>query len=174
MKMRIFCALMALMLAVAPAMAEGGLIAALGTPEPVSAEYEADGLRIVLPAGLKILEGDELETYEAVLNPDGDGAARTILAAVDAERGAALILAGMDSELDCLDAARNAADAMTGDPDAAVEAEFGENRAAAFSCAIGEQTYSLYYLSDGERLIIAGAIGLEQNEIDEMLAELRF
>ena len=174
MKKQFLCALMALMLAIAPAMAEGGLVAALGTPEPVPAEFEADGLQIVLPLGMIILEGDALAAHETAVQLDYPEAARTILAAVDAQRGAALILAEADSEQDCLDAARSTAEALTGDPDAAEEVEFGENRAAAFTCELDEQTYSLYYLSDGSRLIIIAALGLEQDEIDEMLSELRF
>ena len=174
MKKHLLCALMVLMLATAPAMAEGGLLAALGTPEPAPAEFEADGLQIALPIGLEILEGEALEAHEAAVQLDYPEAARTILAAADAERGAALILAETDSELDCLEAAQNAAEALTGDPDAAEEAEFGENRAASFTCEIGEQTYELYFLSDGSRLIVIGAIGLEQDAIDEMLTGLRF
>ena len=173
MKKYFLCALMALTLAMAPAMAEGGLVAALGTPEPVPAEFEADGLQIVLPLGMEILE-DAPEAPDAAVLPDDSGMARMILAATDEQRGAALILAEADSEQNCLDAARSAAEALTGDPDAAEEAEFGENRAAVFTCEIEEQTCALYYFSDGSRLIVVGAIGLEQDEIDEMLSGLRF
>ena len=174
MKRRFLCALIALTLAAAPAQAQGGLISAIVSAAPVRGAFEADGLSITLPAGLEALEGEDLEAYEAAAQFDYPDAARTILAAVNAERSASLILAEAETELDCLDAAREAAEALISDPEAAAEVEFGENRAAAFACAIGEQTYRLYYLSNGERLLIVGVSGVEQREIDEMLTGLSF
>ena len=174
MKRRFFCALTALLLAAAPAVAEGGLISAIVSAAPVSAQYEADGLSLTLPTGLEILEGVEFEAYAAAVRFDYPETAHTILAAVNAEHSAALIVAEAETDLDCLDAAREAAEKLISDPEAATEEEFGENRAAAFACAIGEQTYRLYYLSDGERLLIVGVSGVEQAEINEMLTGLSF
>ena len=174
MKKRFFCALLALLLTAAPAMAEGGLIRALATPEPLSAMFESDGLRLTLPAGLVILEGSALEGYEAAAQFDYPEAAHTILAAVDDQCTAALIVAEAESDMDCLLAAQEAAEALIGDPDAASEADYGKNRAAGFACAIGEQSYRLYYLSDGARLLIIGVSGLDEDVIEEMLTELRF
>ena len=181
MKRRFLCALTALMLAVVPALAESGLISALetSTPAPTGATsgtgITLDGLTLLsFPSKLTILEGEALEAYEAAVQADLPDAAHTLLAAVDTESGAAIIISEMESELDPLDAAREAAEALISDPDAASEQEFGENRAATFACAIGEQTYRLFYLSDGERLLMVGASGLEQDTIDEILTGLTF
>lgn len=199
MKTRFLCALTALMLIAAPALAEGeptpapaktakitpaptaetaaptiALVTPTPSPAPAGTTFEADGVRLILPEGLKPLEGELLEAYEAAPQADYPDTAETILAAVDAERGAALTLARAVSDKDCLDAAREAAEVLIGNPDAAAEEEFGANRAASFACAIGEQTYRLYYLSDGAHLLIVGASGLEQSEIDQALASLEF
>ena len=174
MKRRFLCALTALALAAAPAMAEGGLVSAVVSASPVRAEFEEDGLSLTLPAGLEVLRGEEFDAYEAAAWFDYPETARTILAAVDANRGAALVIAEAESDLDCLDAAREAAETLISDPEAATEETFGENRAAAFACAIGDQTYRLYYLSDGARLLIVGVSGVDQGAIDNMLTGLSF
>lgn len=199
MKRRFLCALMALMLTAVPALAESdstlaptetvavtptptaetaaptiAMVTPTPSPVPAGTVFEADGLRLTLPEGLEPLEGEMLAAYEAALQADYPETAETILAAVDAERGAALTLAQAESDKDCLDAAREAAEVLIGNPDAAAEEEFGETRAATFACAIGEQTYRLYYLSDGARLLIVGASGLEQSEIEQMLTTLEF
>ena len=176
MKKRFLCALTALLLIATPALAEGGLISALATPtpEPVGMELEFDGLRLTLPAGLEPLEGDMLEAYEAAVQSDYPETANTILAAVDPQSGAALLLAEIESEVDCLDAARDAAESLIGDPDMASEKTCGASRCASFSCAIEEQIFHMYYLSDGERLLIVSASGLEQSVIEDLLAGFQF
>ena len=170
MKRRFLCALAVLTLAALPAHAEGGLVSALATSAPAAVEFETGGLRVSLPSGFEILEGDALAAYEAALQADYPDSAKTILAAMDAERGAAAVFAEIESDTDCLDAAKEAAETLIGDAEAAKEAQFGENRCAAFACAIGEQIFRLYYLSDGSRLIVAGFSGLEQAEMEEILA----
>ena len=181
--MKIGTRMIALLLAAAPALAEsGGLVDALATPTPTPApsptpapvEYKRNGLRIALPIGLEPVEDAALEDYEAAVQADYPGAARTILVATDAEDEAALILAEVESGADYMDAAREAAEALIGNPDAPKELECGENRCAYFACAIEEQTFRLYFLSDGERVLIAAASGLKRGEVEAMLAELRF
>ena len=176
MKKRFLCALIALMMIAMPALAEGGLVSALesSTPEPAGTEFERDGLRLTLPAGLELLEGEILEAYDAAVQFDYPDAAQTILAAVDVENGAALLLAEAESDADCLNAARDAAETLIGNPDIAKEKDCGENHCAYFACAIGEQTFRLYFLSDGERLLIVSASGLKGAEVEDMLAELEF
>ena len=44
----------------------------------------------------------------------------------------------------------------------------------AFACAIGEQNYALYFLSNGAQLLVAGFSGLEESEISAILGSLRF
>lgn len=173
MKRRILCALTALLLIAVPALAESKSTSAPNTPSPAGTKFSKDGVSLTLPAGLEILEGDALEAYDAAAQADYPDTARTILAAVDPD-GAAVVLFEAESEVEALEAASDAANALISDPDAAGEVEFGRNKAAAFACAIGEQTYRLYFFSDGERLLIAGISGLEQDEIDEMLTGLKF
>lgn len=186
MKRRFLCALIALMLIALPAMAEGGLNSALATPEPATPASETPtpapagvdvtrgDLQITLPAGMEVLEGEALEGYDTALQLDYPETAETVLAAVDAEREAMVIIAEIDSDMDCLDAAREAAEQLIGSPENAKERTFGENRCAYFLCAIGEQTFRLYYLSDGARLRIVGTSGLQRGEAEDMLAGLRF
>ena len=176
MRMRFFCALTALLLIVTPALAESGLISALATPTPAPAgvEFARDGLRLTLPAGMELLEGEILEAYEAAVQFDYPDTATTVLVAVDSESEAALLLAEIETDADCLDAAREAAESLIGDAELAKEKQCGENRCAHFSCAIGDQTFRLYYLSDGERLLIVSASGIRQAEIEAMLAGLGF
>ena len=176
MKKHFLCALIALMMIAMPALAEGGLVSALesSAPEPTGTEFARDGLRLTLPAGLELLEGEILEAYEAAVQFDYPDAAQTILAAVDVENGAALLLAEAESDADCLDAARDAAETLIGNPDIAKEKDCGKNHCAYFACAIGEQTFRLYFLSDGERLLIVSASGLKGAEVEDMLAELEF
>ena len=197
MKRRFFCALIALMLAALPALAEGGLISALSTstpaavtstpepatptpvpatptPAPAGVEFARGSLRVTLPYGMEVLEGEALEGYEAAVQIDYPITAQTILAAMDAERGAAVLIAEAATDMDCLSAARAAAESLIGNPDHAKEREFGGNRCAYFLCAIGQQIFRLYYLSDGERLLIVSASGLRQSEAEAMLAGLRF
>ena len=177
MKKCLMCALLALLLVTATAHAEGGLISALATstpepsptPAPTGLELESDGLRLTLPSGFEALDEEALETYDAAAGSDYPDAAQTILAAADAERGAMLIIAAVDSQQDCLEAAREAADALLGNPDEAAEETYGDNRAGVFACAIGEQAFRLHYISDGQRLYIIGTTGLEPEEIAEML-----
>ena len=181
MKRRIFCALIALMLTALPALAEGGLISALSTPAPATptpapsgVEFTRGSLHITLPAGLEILDDAALEGYEAAVQLDYPDTADTILVAADMENGAVLILAEIKTDVDCLNAAQAAAEALIGNPEHAKERQLGENRCAYFLCAIGQQAFRLYYLSDGERLLIVSSSGLRRNEVEDMLTGMRF
>lgn len=142
------------------------------TPEPTPAPvvFDGDGLKLTLPHGFEIVQSDVMAGFEAALHADYPDAAQTLFAAADAEREAAVIAAFVESDAESLDAAREAADALLGDPEAISEVQFGENRFVYFACAIGERGYHLYYFSDGARLFILGISGLESAEIEEMLA----
>lgn len=173
-----------LSLAALPALAEGGLVQALATPAPTAAptaapestpagpEFTGGGLRLTLPEGFEILAGEELAAYEAAVQFDFPGAAQTLFAAADPKRGASLVLVAFESEASCLDAAREAAQALVGDPDAAEELQIGETPAAQFDCAVGGQRFRLRYLSDGGRILVLGASGLEGAELDAVLGTL--
>lgn len=151
----------------------GGLIEALATPAPAIADVRGE-FRMKLPQGFAPLEGEALAGYEAAVLRDYPNAAQTLLAAANDDRSAALLVAAIDSGVDCLDAAREAAGALLKYPDAARELRFGANRCAGFGCTIGEQAYHLYFFSDGARVFLVAVSGLESEETERMLAGLRF
>ena len=179
-----------LALAAVPVQAEGSLISALSSPAateapatpsaapsptaaPAGEEFVHGTLRLTPPAGMKLLEGDALAAYEAAAQFDFPGAAETILAATDPARGAALTVVSIDSGADCLSAAREAAEALTGSTGAVEEATIGENACARFAWAMEDQSYRLCYLSDGARLIAVCTSGLDPAEEEALLAGLR-
>lgn len=159
-------------LAQTPAPTLAPLLTISPTPEPTPAPvvFEGDGMKLTLPQGFELLEGDAKAGFEAALQGDYPNAAQTLFAAMDVSHEAAVMAAFVDSEEDSHDAAREAADALLGDPDAVSDVQFGENRFASFACAIGERGYHLYYFSDGARLFILGISGLERAQIEEILS----
>ncbi len=146
---------------------------ALGAPTLAAAECSDGEFQMRLPRGLEPLDGEEMAGYEAAVLSDYPGAAQTLLAAASADRSAALLVAAIDSDAGCLEAAREAAGALLGYPDAARELRFGANRCAGFGCAIGAQAYRLYFFSGGAQLILIAATGLEAEDVEAMLAGLR-
>lgn len=141
---------------------------------PTGAVFSGEDLTVTLPAGLEPMEDAELEGYAAAVQSDYPDAARIVLAAVDAEAGAAVSFSIAESAMDASTAAREAAERILGSADGVAEIQYGDHSCAAFACAIGEQTYTLYLLSDGARLLIVGTSGLEEAEIAAMLTGLRF
>lgn len=138
------------------------------------AELHQAEFHLKLPSELKPLEGEELAGYEAAVRGDLPCEAQTLLAAANKQRDAALLIAAVDSKADCLQVAREAANSLLRYPGAAREYRFGANRCAGFGCAIGEQSYHLYFLSDGARCLIVAVSGVESKEAERMLAGLRF
>lgn len=174
MKRAFLWTLIALVFCALPGKAEGELIAA-PTPSGLELqEFSGEGVELVLPEGFQLLEGEALAGYDAAVQAEYPNVARTLFAAVDENHGAALILAAAESDLDCLVAARQAAEELLGNSEAAEEKQFGGNRCGTFACAIGDQAYHLYYFSDGKRILTFGASGLEVGEIEELLKTLEF
>lgn len=186
MKKRFLCILLAaMMLALPSALAEGGLtgaVEAAQATQPVapdaalpSAEvYAVEGVRLILPEGFAPVEGDALAGYTTAADFDYPGAGRTLLAAVDAQRGAALTVARVDSDMDPLDAARDAAQHLANDPDAAQTATFGENECAQFTYDLDGAPCTLSYLSDGDHLYAVATSGLTDAETASLLSSLEF
>ena len=174
MKGRFLCALLLAALLTAPALAAGGLTSALDAAASVGEEFSADGVTLTLPAGMEVLAGDELAAYEAAVQFDYPDAAKTILAAFDPERGAALVLACAETEAAPLDAAKEAAEALGGDPAEVEEKTFGKHKCATFACEIDDASYRLYFLTDGARLLTVAQSGIEDEEVQELLATLEF
>lgn len=149
------------------------LATASPSPTPAGVLWEGGGLRLLLPQRLSPLDADALEGYAAAAQSDFPGAGETILLAASADFSAAANFSAIDGASDALQAAREAAEGILGSADTVTELTYGENHCAAFACAIGEQTYSLYFFSDGARVIVAGASGLDASEISAMLSSLR-
>ena len=108
------------------------------------------------------------------MESDYPGAAHVAMAAANAQREAYVALLTADSDLAAADAAREAAERILGSSDGVAEMQYGENACTALACAIDGRTYTLYFLSDGARLLVCAVSGLNAREISEMLAGLQF
>ncbi|MBP3653284.1 MAG: hypothetical protein J6J78_09490, partial [Clostridia bacterium] len=120
-----------------------------------------------------MLASEERLGYDAAVSFDYPSTGNAILLATNAETGAAAVFSISESEQDAASAAGEAALSI---PEAGTveEITLGENTYSAFSCTMDGADYRLYFLSDGSRLLCAGACGLEETEIDAMLAGLIF
>ena len=173
---RMLCALLALIWITCPAWAEITVLPSLPTPEaaPAGKAVSIDGVSLTLPAGFTTLDADALEGYAAAVESDYPGAAQILLAAQNAQREAYIALLSRESEVAAADAACEAAERILGDSDGVAEVQYGENPCAAMACAIEGRTYTLYFLSNGDRLLVCAVSALEAQEIAEMLAGLAF
>ena len=98
----------------------------------------------------------------ACCRPDEDG------------NGGMLLLTICDSEADCMTAAAEAARDILGENAAVSEITFGENRCAAFACAIQGRDYRLYLFANGKNVLCVGVSGLSDAQISAALESLRF
>lgn len=177
---KILCILAALMLLFACCAAEEAESAATDiilitpTATPVGREFSSEDIIVTLPAGLEILEGAELAAYEAATEDDFPGAARTLLAASTADAASVLVFSAVESDLSSPEFADEAARIVLGGTDAVNQVQFGENSYAAFTCAISDQQYRLYILQGEKQLLIIGASGLAESEMEAMLTGLIF
>lgn len=173
---RIRSVLLALLLVPCLALAEAPMELVTPTPsaEPAGTVFSNEDLTVTLPLGLEPMEEAALAGYAAAVQGDYPDAARIVLAAADAEAGVAVAFSIVESDADADAAAREAAQRILGSAESVAQIQYGAHRWSAFACAIGEQTYTLYLLSDGERLLIVGASGLEESKIAAMLTGLRF
>ena len=144
------------------------------TAEPVGETYSSEDLIVTLPHGLNRLSPDDLAGYDAALQADYPGAGKTLLAAANDDFSAVITFSAADITTDSLSAANEAAEKILGSSTGVVQSQFGENEYAAFACAIGEDIYRLYCLGSGSRLLIIGAVGLEEQQLSAMLAGLIF
>ena len=177
------CTLLALALICLSAMAETSIIEKPAiiiemitpspSPEPAGETFSIEDLIVTLPAGMTILTADERAGYDAAASFDYPLAGSAVLLAVNAEEGSAVVFSISESTQDAASAANEAARSI---PEAGTveEITLGENTYSAFSCTMDGADYRLYFLSDGSRLLCAGACGLEETEIDAMLAGLIF
>lgn len=173
---RMLCALLALIWISCPAWAETALQPVSPTPSavPAGASFSGDGLSLTLPAGFSLLSQDALEGYAAAVESDYPGAARIVMAAADEARGAYAALLLSDSHVSAAEAAREAAERILGDSESVAEVQYGDNACAALACAIDERTYTLYFLSDGARVLVVAVSALEEREVAEILTGLQF
>ena len=173
---RMLCALLALICIACPAWAEVVLQPISPTPSaaPVGESFSGDGISLALPAGFALLTQDALAGYAAAVESDYPGAARIVMAAADEARGAFVALLLTESDDSAADAAREAAERILGDSESVAEVQYGDNACAALACAIGERTYTLYFLSDGARVLVVAVSALEEREVAEILTGLQF
>lgn len=177
------CTLLALALICVSAMAETSIIEKPAliiemitpspSPEPVGETFSTEDLIVTLPAGMTILTADERAGYDAAVSFDYPLAGNAVLLAMNAEEGSAVVFSISES---AQEAASAADEAMLSIPGAGTveEITLGENVFSALTCTLDGADYRLFFLSDGSRLLCAGACGLEETEIDTMLAGLIF
>lgn len=183
---KILCGMIAACMLICPAPAEGSpeviadptisiqLVSPTPTAQPVGETFSSEDLIVTLPAGLRILSREELSGYEAAVQDDFPGAGQTLLAAANDDFSAVLTFAAADIATDGASAANEAAERILGSSTGVVQSQHGENSYAAFACAIEEDVYRLYCLGNETRLLIIGAVGLEEAQLSGMLAGLVF
>lgn len=179
---KIICALLTLALLSGMALAEASIIeqpqiiiemiTPSPSPEPVGENFSSEDLIVTLPVGMAILSAEERAGYDAAVSFDFPGAGTTLLLA--AGEGCALSFSTLETDQDAASAAREAAVAIFGSDASVEEITLGENNFSSFRAAVGEDTFHLFFLSNGERLLCVGASGLEEREIHAMLTGLSF
>lgn len=179
---KILCTLTAFIFLFCTACAEGNIIekpeiiiemiTPSPSPEPMGETYSTEDMIVTLPVGMTILDGAERLGYDAALNFDYPAGGTLLLLAMDEDAGAVLSFSLLESTLDATSAAHDAALAI---PFASVkEVTLGENSFSVLSCTTEGETFRLFFLSDGNRLLCVGASGLEEDEINTMLTGLIF
>lgn len=143
------------------------------TTVPAGELFTCDELRLNLPYGLTLLDEEASAGYEAAVQADFEGTARTLAVAADGN-GGMLLLTICDSEADCMTAAAEAARDILGENAVVSEITFGENRCAAFACAIQGRDYRLYLFANGKNVLCVGVSGLSDAQISAALESLRF
>lgn len=181
---RIFCALTACILLGSFALAEAVpsaspvpemlLITATPTAAPLGTVFSNEDLTVTLPLGLEILDEAAREGYDAAVQADFPGAARTVLAAAGEDKGAVVHFSVSDLEMDAAAAAREAAEKILHSTATVTDVQYGANSYSGFACAIGEQIYKLYYLKGEKGMLMIGTSGLEETQIASMLSGLVF
>lgn len=149
------------------------LVTPTPSPAPTAAVFSSEDLIVTLPLGMEIMQDDEMAGYDAAVQADYPDTARTVFAAANADRTAVLSFAIADSSLDAAAAAKQASETILGS-DTTTQAAYGENSCASFVCAIGDDVYSLHFLSAEGKLLVVGTSGVSQTEIEAMLTGLIF
>ena len=173
------CALAEVALPTAPTATVAPTTTATPTPSlaptavPAGQLFTCDEVRLNLPYGLTLLDEEASAGYEAAVQADFEGAARTLAVAADGN-GGMLLLTICDSEADCMTAAAEAARDILGENAAVSEITFGENRCAAFACAIQGRDYRLYLFANGKNVLCVGVSGLSDAQISAALESLKF
>ncbi len=152
------------------------LAAVTPTPstQPAGVSCETETFTCLLPERLIVMDEATREGFDAAAQADYPGDGRTLLSATDESGSSAITFSLRESSQDVLEAAQEAAVDILGNSESVVEMNYGNNRCAAFACGIEDIVYRLYYLSNGNELLILGASGLEENEISLILSSLTF
>lgn len=173
---RIFSIMLLLIILPCFALAETAITLVTPTPEPANmgTEFSCEAFIVSLPLGLEPMDEQELTGYHAAAEADFPATAHTILAAANDARTAAACFALADSVQAPLEAAREAAASILGNPDSAQEFTFGANSCAGFACAVEDTTFRLYFFSNESHLLLVSISGLADDEVERMLATLDF
>lgn len=175
---RIFCMLMLAACLLGAACAETlpplTVVTPAPTAAPVGTEFSCEAFIVRLPYGLEIADEENLAGYEAAVGATYSDAGLTQLVATNAAGDAAVCFALMDSTQTPADAAREAARNVLGSDETVTEPAFGTNSSASFACAAEDTAYCFYYFSNGQQLLMVSISGLEEAEINAMLASLIF
>lgn len=150
------------------------LVTPTPTAMPMGETFSSEDLIVTLPFGMEMLSGDALAGYKAAVQHDFPDAGRLLLTAVNGDFTAAATFSVIESDADAPDAAMEAARIILGESAAISETRHGENAYAYFSCGIGEDVYSLYYLKGSQGLLVIGLSGISEAETAAMLTGLIF
>lgn len=148
------------------------------TPTPQAAppreEFACEAFFLRLPAGMVLMDLKALEGYEAAAADVYPNGGSTVLLARDAAGEALLHIALLESPQTPLDAAREAAQAILGNADAAAECSYGSNTGAGFACTEAGSRYRFLFFSDGSSLLLATACAMEEAQLASSFATLEF
>lgn len=150
------------------------LVTPTPSPMPTATEFACEAFIVSLPAGLKLLEPAALEGYAAAVQALYPAQAQIQLAASNPDSGAVLCFILMETAQTPMEAAQEAALAITGSAENAVEAIFGVNSGACFRHDGDILPYSFHFFSNGSALLLICSSGLEDASISSMLSSLDF
>lgn len=141
---------------------------------PLGPHYSDDALYVTLPYGFSILEEADRAAYDAAVESDYPDAVRMLMAATNGDFSAAASFACVELDMDAPSAAREAAQKILNSTVTVSDVQYGENSYSGFICAIGEQIYTVYYLSGEKETLIVSITGMEDAQAERMLTNLKF
>lgn len=143
------------------------------TPEPTGEIFSCEMLIVTLPVGYTILSEAEIAGYTAAVE-DAYQTNAQLLCVARNESNSAIFIAAIEDTSAAPDACRVAAKNMLGNADNACEYVYGENSYVGFACALDDDVYQIYYISDGTHLVTICTANLDAEEVARLLESLDF